>query len=234
MQLSKRLTAVCSMIREGNIVADVGTDHGYSAIYLVKEHICQRAIALDVRTGPLARAREHIVQNGMEDSIETRLSDGLDAVEPGEADCMIAAGMGGPLMIHILENGADVVAEMKECILQPQSEIAGVRKYLWKNGFAIEEEHMVLEEGKFYPMMRAVPGKRQDIPEELFELYAQYGQFLLQQRDQVLGLFLDKELKSKERLLERLEQKPGMNKERLEQLAAEKCMLEQAVRMLRE
>lgn len=234
MHLSKRLLAVCGMLKNGRIVADVGTDHGYSAIYLVQEHICDRAIAMDVRKGPLARAREHILKYNLESRIETRLSDGLAALGPGEADCMIAAGMGGPLIIHILEDGGSIVAQMKECILQPQSEIAMVRKYLWKQGFSIEEEHMVLEEGKFYPVMRVVPGKKQEIPEELYELYAQYGQFMLHNKDKTLKKFLKKELQAKRQLTGRLEQHPDMDQVRLGQLHEELCLLEYAVRMIEE
>lgn len=234
MHLSKRLLAVCNMLKEGKVAADVGTDHGYSAIYLVQEHICERAIAMDVRKGPLGRAQENVRKYNLEDRIETRLSDGLDALKPGEADCMIAAGMGGPLMIHILDEGRAIVPEMKECILQPQSEIAMVRKYVWEHGFSIEEEQMVLEEGKFYPIMRVVPGRKQSVPEELYELYAQYGQFLLDSKNLVLGQFLYRELNHMRQLTERLERQPDMDKTRLEQLYDEKRLLEKAVSMMEE
>ena len=95
MELSKRLQAVADLVTEGASVADIGTDHGYIPIYLIEHHIAEKVIALDINRGPLERARMHIVGHGLKEKIETRLSDGLEKVLPGEVDTMIAAGMGG-------------------------------------------------------------------------------------------------------------------------------------------
>ena len=95
MELSRRLYAVASLVTEGASVADIGTDHGYIPIYLVQQGIASKVIALDVNGGPLERARMHIIGNNLKGKIETRLSDGLHAVEPGEVDTIVAAGMGG-------------------------------------------------------------------------------------------------------------------------------------------
>ena len=108
--------------------------------------------------GPLERAQEHIRRLHLGEYIETRLSDGLSALAPGEADSMAAAGMGGPLMQRILEEGREALSGMKELILQPQSEISAFRRWLLQNGYRIAAENMVLEEGKYYVVMRAVPG----------------------------------------------------------------------------
>lgn len=222
------------MIRQGQVLADVGTDHGYISIYLVQEQICKRAIALDIRRGPLERAKEHIRQYGLEEKITTRLSDGVQALEDGEADCMIAAGMGGALTIHIMEDGAKKIAGMKECILQPQSEIARVRDYLWKHNYTIAEEAIVLEDGKFYPMMRIIPGMHQEIEPELYELYAQFGQFLLQNKDPVLRQYAEKELKTRQQLIERLQEQLDKNAERLNELRREEALFQKALSMLDE
>ena len=77
---------------------------------------------------------------------------------------MIAAGMGGALIIQILSDCPEIVISLKECILQPQSEIGKVRKFLIAHACAIVEENMVYEDGKFYPMMRVVPGKKEEVP----------------------------------------------------------------------
>ena len=99
MELSRRLYAVASLVTEGASVADVGTDHGYIPIYLMQKNIASKVIALDINGGPLERARMHIIGYNLKGQIETRLSDGLSAVQPGEVDTMIAAGMGGgPVM----------------------------------------------------------------------------------------------------------------------------------------
>lgn len=156
MQISKRLQAVADMVSWGSRLADVGTDHGYVPIFLVLENRIPSAVAMDINQGPLERARLHIRQYGLEKSVETRLSDGLAKLLPGEADSILIAGMGGMLTVRILEGGRKVLQGAKELILQPQSDIREVRLFLKKNGYRIEAENMVEEDGKFYPMMRAV------------------------------------------------------------------------------
>ena len=86
VKISERLRTAAGLIGEGERLADVGTDHGYVPIYLVERKHIPSAIAMDIRTGPLERAREHIRMYGMEDYIQTRLSDGVAALKPGEAD----------------------------------------------------------------------------------------------------------------------------------------------------
>lgn len=154
VKISNRLMTVASLISEGNVLADVGTDHGYVPIYLMEQGKIPRAIAMDINAGPLERAKEHIAGCGMGDYIETRLSDGLEALRAGEAESILIAGMGGGLVIHILEAGEAVARSVKELVLQPQSELERVRIFLEKNGYVTDAEDMVLEDGKFYPMMR--------------------------------------------------------------------------------
>ena len=134
VKLSNRLLSVASFVTEGNVLADVGTDHGYIPIYLMQEGRIERAIAMDINAGPLERAKEHITQYGLETYIETRLSDGVAALTPGEADSILIAGMGGGLVLHILEEGETVCRQAKELILQPQSEIERVRVWLYNAG----------------------------------------------------------------------------------------------------
>ena len=200
MELSKRLYAVASLVTEGASVADIGTDHGYVPIYLMKNKIASKVIALDINKGPLERARMHVIGHGLKGQIETRLSDGLKNVKPGEVDTMIAAGMGGGLVIKILNDSREVVDQLTYCILQPQSEIAKVRKYLAKNQLKIVDEDMVEEDGKFYPMMKVVHGE----PEEYEEYEYIYGKKLLEKKHIVLEKYLLREQCSKQSILEQL------------------------------
>lgn len=201
MELSKRLLAVAGLVTEGASVADIGTDHGYVPIYLVRRGIAEKVIALDINKGPLSRAKAHIAACGLAEQIEVRLSDGLLKVCPGEVDVVIAAGMGGGLAIQILEEGKAVVSSLKYCILQPQSEIGRVRRYLDENGFRIVEEEMVEEGGKFYPMMKAVYAE----PGEEYEEYEyQYGKRLLERRHPILREFLLREQRIQEQIRARL------------------------------
>jgi tRNA (adenine22-N1)-methyltransferase len=156
MQISKRLEAVAGMVTSGSVLADIGTDHAYIPIYLTEAGRIPHAVAMDVNKGPLQKAREHIADCGLEQQIETRLSDGLAALAPGEAQSVLIAGMGGPLTVRILQDGRDKLAGCRELILQPQSDIKAVRAYIEREGWQIVREEMICEDGKYYPMMRAV------------------------------------------------------------------------------
>ena len=107
------MTAVAALVPTGTCVADIGTDHGYVPIFLVEQGIVRKAVAMDVNRGPLERARIHITEKGLSDRIETRLSDGLKKLNVGEVDTIIAAGMGGGLIIRILEEGREIVNSAK-------------------------------------------------------------------------------------------------------------------------
>jgi len=150
MHLSKRLTKVASFVTKGNRVADIGCDHGYVPIYLVRQGIAETAIAADVRKGPLSRAQEHIKEYGLENRIETRLSDGLEKIMPGEAQSIIMAGMGGLLMIRLLTLGKETAKRADELILSPQSDLDEFRRFMVKDGYSICRESMIKEEGKYY------------------------------------------------------------------------------------
>lgn len=201
MQLSERLSSVASMVTAGNCLADVGTDHGYVPIYLYERQIIPRAIAMDVNKGPLERARVHIAEYGFQNKIETRLSDGLAALKPGEADSVTIAGMGGPLIIRILSAYPEVTASLKELILQPQSEISEVRVWLGEQGYEIVEEHMVFEDGKYYSMFKAVKNEK---CRALSALECKFGRLEVLKEIHVLKAFVERELNNKQNILEKL------------------------------
>ena len=203
MQLSQRLSSVASMVTAGNCLADVGTDHGYVPIYLYERNVIPRAIAMDVNKGPLERAALHIAESGMKDAIETRLSDGLNALKPGEADSIVIAGMGGPLMIRILSAYPEVTASAKELILQPQSEIPELRIWLYEQGYEIVEEHMVYEEGKYYPMFKAIKNPE---AKKLSYLEYKFGRLEVLKEKDVLKNFILREISNKQNILQKLEE----------------------------
>lgn len=227
-ELSKRLRAVADFVEAGMVLADIGTDHGYIPIALVQEGRCPRAVAMDINAGPLARAREHIAAADLLEQIETRRSDGMKELRKGEANCVIIAGMGGALTIRILEESRAVAESLKALILQPQSELCKVRTYLAERGYEILAEDMVLEDGKFYPMMKVRPGK----PYVLTREEASYGKILLAQRHPVLKQFLQKELEMKQKVFRELDGKDGehISKRReslLEEIACVEELLKQ-------
>lgn len=205
--LSKRLLTAVEMITKGNIVADVGCDHAYTSIYLRKENIAPKVIAMDVNRGPLARAKEHIEEAGLIDSISLRLSDGLEKLSENEVDTVLICGMGGLLMIKILS--ARITKTVKELVLQPQSEVAQVRHFLHKEGYEIEKEHILKEDGKFYVVMRAVPKEQvQPYNEECHYLY---GKLLIEEKSEILKEFLQREYNLKMEVWEALQEKETEN-----------------------
>lgn len=159
MQISERLRAVAGMVSPGCRLSDVGTDHAYIPIYLIQNGTVPQAIAMDINQGPLLRATENIRRYGLSGQIETRLSDGLEKLQAGEVDTILIAGMGGLLMVRILEYGRAVLPGCRELVLQPQSDIRSVRAWLEENGWQIDREDLVFEDGKYYPMMRAIRAK---------------------------------------------------------------------------
>ena len=222
-KLSRRMEAVAQLCKAGDCVADVGCDHAYVSIRLLEEQRFARALAMDVRKGPLAAAAEHVAAAGLSERIECRLSDGVSALAAGEADALICAGMGGALIIGILTAGREKIAKMRQLILQPQSEIAAVRAFLPECGFCIEAEEMVEEDGKFYSAFRAVPGKCEEDKDELF-LY--YGKSCLEMRHPVLKRFLEHEKGINEALLSELSEAEGKR-------AADRCAeVEQTLRRI--
>ncbi len=221
-RLSDRLETLLALCRKGERGADVGCDHGYVSIRLVRDGIFRSMLAMDLREGPLQAARDHIREEGLEDRIECRLSDGLEALEAGEADALICAGMGGDLMCRILDVGMDKLRQMKQLVLQPQSEISEFRRFLRKNGFRIEAEELVLEDGKYYPMMRAANGvETYDDEDACAPLYDAYGRLLLQGRHPLLKSFLERESVIAAGVRERLLESPKRDGERLQARLAE-------------
>lgn len=205
MELSRRLLAVANLVSDGLTVADIGTDHGYIPIFLLETEKSPEALAMDINEGPLLRAREHIAEHSLDDYIKTRQSDGVKNLQAGEADCVIIAGMGGALTVKILEEGKEVFKQLKEFVLQPQSEIYKVRNYLVHNGYQIIAEDMVLEDGKFYPMMKVINGQAA----EYNRVELRYGRELLVQKHPVLKEYLGREKTLKKMILQNLESESG-------------------------
>ena len=206
MELSKRLQAVADLVTAHYKLADIGTDHAYIPIYLTQQKKITEAVALDVNEGPLQRAEEHIRENGLEAEIETRLSNGFQALQPGEVQSAVIAGMGGGLVIRILTEGAEVVRKLEECILQPQSEIE-------KADTAGEDTEV-----KCWDTVQL-----------------KYGKLLLEKQHPVLREYLEREIRIYQSILEGLKAKDSdrirQRKEELEQelVEAEKGMKYYAV-----
>lgn len=246
MELGIRLSAVADLIRPTDTLADVGCDHGYLSVYLIEKKRCKKMIAMDIRKGPLERAKQTIEKYGCGAYIEARLSDGIRQLKIGEAQGYACAGMGGKLALQIMYQDREKVALMQQVILQPQSELWLVRRMLLRWGMCVEEERMVFEDGKYYPLMRIRPDKNfamvQPITQETFlEGYTEdnwkhyaaelYGLPLLECKDPVLKDFLKKECLRLRDIRESLinGKQTGQRMERLAELEKEIYIAESAL-----
>ncbi len=208
-RLSDRLLAIAALVTPGHRLADVGCDHAYLPIELVRIGRIPSALAMDVREGPLERARAHVEEAGCADCIATRRSDGLERLKEDEADTVLIAGMGGLLICRIL-TAHPIPESVNELVLAPQSEAADVRRCVRDLGFFLVDEDMIFEDGKFYPILRACRGKepRSDsrsaseiVPVDLADAF---GPILLTERHPVLHRWLLKELDATEAILQHL------------------------------
>ena len=170
MILTGRLLAAASLIPKGKTIADIGTDHGYLPVYACKQKWIPRAIAADIVPGPLQAAIAHVQGAGLAAMIECRLGDGLTCIRPGEVDGAVICGMGGPLMVRILQQSPVVWKSMQFLILQPQSHTGVLRHFLYTQTWHLEEETILMDDGRLYELMRAVPGKAEPLPEWMYEV----------------------------------------------------------------
>ena len=182
IELSLRLRTIADMVSEGLRVADVGCDHAYISIYLLQSKRASQVTAMDIGRGPLEIARKNIAANGLEGKIRLLLSDGTLALEKDWAEAVVIAGMGGILIRDIIAADIDRFRRLKEFILGPQSELQLLRGFLYQEGFTIISEKAVCEDGKFYPVIKAVPGES-PMPED-FAL--RYGPKLLENKNKIL------------------------------------------------
>ncbi len=187
--LTPRLETIASKVVKGARVIDVGTDHAYIPIYLVKEGIVSTALAADINAGPLARAEDNIKEQGLEGKIKTFLTNGLLNIDTQNYDTVIIAGMGGILISEIMQQTDNSELTF---ILQPMTAAEELRRYLYENSFVITDEELVAEGQKMYTVLVARKGEGQSYEEH--ELYI--GKKLFEKKDPLFLEFIQR-LKNK-------------------------------------
>lgn len=158
MHIGSRLETIGSLVPEGCVLADIGTDHAYLPVWLLERGQIKRAIAGDIAAGPCQAARTTIVQHGLQDNVEVRLGSGLSVLQPGEADCIAIAGMGAATMISILEADMEVAKAAALLVLQPMAGAASLRAWLTSHGWQLVDEELVDDAPHFYEIISARRG----------------------------------------------------------------------------
>jgi tRNA (adenine22-N1)-methyltransferase len=192
LKLDNRLRALANMTPPGKRIADIGTDHAYLPVCLMKEGRISSAIAADINKGPCMAAQKTVKDAGLQRFIETRMGDGLAVISPGEADILVIAGMGGGNIVSILSEHPHTTSSFERLIVQPMTGAALVRRYFSQNGWQIVDEELVLseKEDKFYQIIAAEKGYAPDYESILEEI----GPLLWERRHPHLKKFLAGEL----------------------------------------
>ncbi len=192
MKLDGRLAMIAERIPQCEILTDIGTDHAYIPIYAVEKGLCGKAIAADLRKGPLERADSNILRHGMRNRIETRLGNGLEPVLAEECDVVVVAGMGGSLIRDILAAAAEKARKANLLLLQPNNAADVLRQWLYESGFEIAGEALASDAGKLYCLMLANWTGKISVRSK-FDYYV--GAMLLKSGDPLLYDYLEKKRK---------------------------------------
>lgn len=180
MKLDPRLACVSSCVEKGSYIIDVGTDHAYVPIFLCKSGVIDKAVASDIREGPLKIAKENISKFGLSSKIDTLLCSGLEKAHlyPG-INCVVIAGMGGDMIVSILK-GNEELSKKAFLILQPMTHYVQLRKFLFENGYEIKKEKLAKDEHRVYQVICAkYTSNNTDYTEE--ELYL--GKYLVANKE---------------------------------------------------
>ena len=154
MGISKRLKLIANLVTIGNRVADIGTDHGYVPIYLLRNNISPYAIAADISEPTLQKAKENISKARLTDNIRCVLSDGLSNIKKDEADTLIIAGMGGILIDKILRADIDKTLSFDEIILAPHRDVGLIHKFAEEFSCSIIFDNTILDKNKYYNIIK--------------------------------------------------------------------------------
>lgn len=153
MQIGQRLKKIASFVPPGVKMADIGTDHAYLPVYLIKENIVSEAIVTDITDGPLAAAKMSVDQAGFQAYVQIRKGDGLCPIKPGEVNVITIAGMGGTTIAGIIDRSLPAAKAADLLVLQPMGESAALRRFLYQNGWYLADEDLVEEAGHLYQVL---------------------------------------------------------------------------------
>jgi len=188
--MSPRLLRIADMVRYSTLI-DVGTDHAHLPIYLAKNRGFSNVLATDIAAGPLERGRHNAQNTGVSHIVDFRQCVGLEGVVAGTYETCTIAGMGGEMIISILQGNIEVARNFKQLVLSPQRSIPAVRRFLHTNGFAIDDEDIVEDNGKLYNILDCSPRQQDGYDKAGYE----FGQILLDKQHPLLGDLIRHEMK---------------------------------------
>lgn len=195
MRINDRLKKIGDLVEANSFCLDIGCDHAFLDIYLVKKNKNIKAIASDIAKGPVDAARENIKKEGLDGKIEVRLGDGLDTYTD-EVDTIIISGMGGRNMIGIFKRNLDVLKKVDTIIVSPNNYQVDLKKFLVKCGFYIDDEEFVKDKKIIYQIIKLKKGHKRYNKKEYF-----FGPMFLQKKGKLFEEYYTKEIISREILV---------------------------------
>jgi tRNA (adenine22-N1)-methyltransferase len=216
MIISKRLKLISDLITEVSSMVDVGTDHGYVPIDLIKRNKIDFAIASDINKGPVEKAKNNVSGNNLQHKIECRLGGGLTTVVPKEVEVAVIAGMGGNLIRDILEESKEVFKDLKYVIVQPVQNPEVLREYLYTTGCNIIDEWIIYDEEKYYEIMKISWGNEL---KDVEPIYYEISEILLRKKDITYKRYLNYKLEKYLKIDQELKGDTGNSLKRKQELS---------------
>ncbi|MEM7154214.1 MAG: class I SAM-dependent methyltransferase [Myxococcota bacterium] len=226
VELGSRLRTVAALVPVGARLADVGTDHAQLLAWLRARGRIERGIGVDIAEGPLRQAEATLRAAGIDD-VQLRRGDGLTPLRPGEVDTVSIAGMGGARMMRLVDTASAVVSGLSRLVLQPNTEWTNVRRWIGERGFALDDERMVEDRGKFYVVLAVNP--QASATETWSEDELLLGPRLMRQRPAVFLDWLRAERARLDRALARADDGSDRDDPKLSSLAERRTRLTRAL-----
>lgn len=209
MKINERLKRVASFVDDNSYIIDVGCDHALLDIYLVKNKKNIKALASDINEGPLKYAIKNIEKYNLSDKIKISLANGISKIN-SNIDTIIISGMGTSSILDIIFNDKSKLSNIKKIIISSNNNWYLLRKTFMDNGYSILDEDIILEKGKFYPIIVFV---KKECNYTNFEL--KYGPILLKKKTDTFKNYISCEINKLNKIYNNLSQKYFIKKAKL-------------------
>ena len=202
-----RLEEIINLVEDNSIVADIGTDHGIVPYELIKSNKAKKVIASDISEKSLDKLREKLDYLDEPEKIILNVSDGLDNLNEYQVDTIIISGMGGNLIVDILNKNIDVAKSANCLILGANNSLSVLRKFLHDNSFEIIEEVDLFENDKYYQIIKIKVGKQLFSNDYEYE----FGKFLIDNKSENLKQYIKQQIENKKTILSNISEKDSDN-----------------------
>jgi tRNA (adenine22-N1)-methyltransferase len=229
MDISERLECIAKMVEKCDSVADIGTDHAYLPIYLIKNGVCRRAIASDINKGPVEKAKLNIRMENEDESIECRLGSGLTTILPNEVNVAIIAGMGGNLIRNIIEESMEVFKSLDYLVLQPVQNPDILRRYIYERGYEVIDEELCKDENRYYELIKIRYAHK---IEYLEDIYCEISKVLLEKKQPIVKEYIFLKIEKYDKILNNIKDNGEMAKVRKDSLNEKIAKLKEMLRWL--